>query len=128
MEKSEIIEGNKLIAEFKGYFTESDDPECDSSTYFCDDKPVNISDNEDCETAADDWARWLRLDEMRFHTSWDWLMPVVGKIKNVDAKFRCKHIGAFVSWEHRFKESLYIGIDNTYRDVVEFIKWYNENK
>lgn len=64
----------------------------------------------------------------QYHTSWNELMPVIRKIKDIDPKFQIKHLGAFSSWEHRFKESLYMGIGNTYGTVVEFIKWYNQLK
>ena len=77
----------------------------------------------------------------RFHTSWDWLMPVVEKINN-----------SFVEYEHNDKgivnglvkgkdgewvddrinrvhnAVLQFNIDITYQAVVEFIKWHNLNK
>jgi len=52
---------------------------------------------------------------MEYHTSWDWLMPVVHKI---DEKCR-ERLG--------LNHSLHIGddIDAVYQAVVEFIKEYN---
>jgi hypothetical protein len=55
----------------------------------------------------------------KFHTSWDWLMPVVEK---------CYEFGELGS-EHRqtIEESLIgiVSINSTYAAVVEFIKWHN---
>ncbi len=40
-------------------------------------------------------------DEMRFHESWDWLMPVVEKIESMKADFRIK------SWWNEFNGETY---------------------
>jgi len=48
---------------------------------------------------------------MQFHSSWDWLMPVVEKIYSIDAD-----IDFFKS----------INLEATYKEVVEFIKEYNK--
>lgn len=50
----------------------------------------------------------LLPEEMKFHTSWDWLMPVVEKIGNEN----------YLSFD----------IEDTYNNVVEHIKWYNEQQ
>lgn len=46
--------------------------------------------------------------ELKYHTSWDWLMPVIHKIKESDLDFDVLEIG--------------LPIDETYKAVVEFIK------
>ena len=85
MNKSEIIEGDKLIAEFMG------------------------------EKATGG-----------YHQSWDWLMPVVEKIEeNCPEKpdwtdgntgWPCTLFSATCSpWK----------IENTYKSVIKYIKWYN---
>lgn len=63
--------------------------------------------------------------EVYYSTSWDWLMPVVEMIKS--KMVERKHLGAYVSFESRLKDASWIGIEATYKTVVEFIKWYNEN-
>ena len=103
MENKEIIEGNKLVAEFDGWVIDNSFPDKDR-TYI---KNGGIE-----------------LDTtFKYHTSWDWLMPVVQKICKLHRP----------SKEYFLIEKLYQScFDNTpiktYKAVVEFIKWYNENK
>ena len=73
-------------------------------------------------------------DEMRFHESWDWLMPVVEEIEglrdvNGNAyRFTIDMCNAQIEETNieilggRFK------LDTTYEAVVEFIKYYNKLK
>ena len=115
-------ENNKLIAEFMG--------RCGKE--YPDMYWVNIED-----------TTWTTIDNMKFHKSWDWLMPVVEKIAlmqwtwvqiipDVLGKFPAKsscYIETGVSrvdFKVSTEESTLI--DATYKAVVEFIKWYNENK
>lgn len=61
---------------------------------------------------------WYTSDNLNYHLSWDWLMPVVQKIMDV----------SFFNGE---PEDFYVvrdcipEISNTYKVVVEFIKQYN---
>ena len=52
--------------------------------------------------------------ELPYHTSWDWLMPVVHKIKESDLDFDVLEIG--------------LPIEDVYNAVVEFIKGYNDEQ
>jgi hypothetical protein len=76
-------------------------------------------------------------DLMGYDTSWDWLIPVVEKIETIDIN------GEMVILEAIGKRAKFIlefgcrilpdnegrsKIEATYKAVVEFIKWYNENK
>ena len=56
--------------------------------------------------------------DLQYHTSWDWLMPVVHKI---DEKCR-ERLG--------LNHSLHIGddIDAVYSQVIEFIKEHNDER
>ena len=85
---------------------------------------------------------------MQYNYSWDWLMPVVEKIRKVPSydrdKFGTKVIiygdktsiksGGYGEKEHSksfFNKSVrgkYNSIEPTHKAVVEFIKWYNSNK
>lgn len=96
LKKTEIMKENKLIAEFmqKGS------------------KSLGIYDFDGCH---------YRLDELKFHTSWDWLMPVVESIfERLDSRDN--------SATEIKKYMLLCCLDETYNAVVEFINQYNKNK
>ncbi len=84
---------NKLIAEFMGYVYEDD-------RFFMED------------------SEGVRLyeylpHELQYHSSWDWLMPVVKKIEEQN-----ELIGAHI---------LSTDIGKTHKEVVRFIKEYNND-
>ena len=54
-------------------------------------------------------------EQAQYHTSWDWLMPVVDKIEQVNEGVP----------EQMLHVSLYSTIDEVYEAVVEFIKLIN---
>jgi hypothetical protein len=128
--ETEIIEGNKLIAEFMNH-----------------------------EEDYDEHGVWQKL---QYHSSWDWLMPVVEKIKSgkvnneafgsvhvhmsatgFQAKWNCSILGHLTYripiniHQHTYKEVSipHISVYNessdeplikcTWLAVTEFIKWYN---
>ena len=111
-------EGNKLITEFMG---------CASQLHL---------------TEHPFTGEYTDPDEFKYHSSWDWLMPVVEKIDAIlaDDDFvtisynRCLIDVYAPSWIFPDKEldSLSFGglgdtrIKATWNCVVEFIQWYNE--
>lgn len=66
MTKEEILEGNKLIAEFIQLRGEYDE-----------DKDLIYLESDI------DGKGVYSFSELKYHTSWDWLMPCIGKISNV---------------------------------------------
>ena len=97
----DVIENNKLIAEFMMFETVGD-------------LHLIPFDNTDNDTYLP--------EHMKFHSSWDWLMPVISKITRDESLI-----------ENEYRESImdtvpYGSIEDTHKTVVEFIKWYNENK
>ena len=107
-------ENNKLIAEFMGY---------EIKTY-----STPISD------IITPYGQ-ISEDKLKFHSNWDWLMAVVEKIESLGYSFSI-HLN-WVKICPKGKPNVYIvkyGIGNTkieatYKAVLEFIKWYNnENK
>ncbi len=58
------------------------------------------------------------LENLSYHISWDWLMPVVEKIEQV-------HEGVP---QELINLSLFSTRDEVYNAVVEFINQYNKNK
>ena len=89
---------NKLIAEFMGYPKIANDE--DKRDYL-----------ENC---------------VKYHTSWDWLMPVVLKCKeSVDY---CSDDNALEY--HNIEDEMLsqLSIEDTYQAVVKFIKIYNDER
>ena len=120
----DVIENNKLIAEFMMFETVGD-------------LHLIPFDNTDNDTYLP--------EHMKFHSSWDWLMPVVDKIEDFftiggnELEFQVvtyeDEIKVIAKHPHKAWETLVeVSADgsgkkeNTYKAVVEFIKWYNENK
>ena len=67
-------------------------------------------------------------EELMFDESWDWLMPVVVKVRNI---YRVtKEMNEITSMMYHINDNLLNSdnINDTYVEVVEFIKWYNKNK
>ncbi len=86
------MENNTLIAEFMGYPKIANDE--DKRDYL-----------EDC---------------VKYHTSWDWLMPVVQKCFDTQQPSEGQHY--FIN-----ESLLTMKIEVVYDRVVEFIKQYNES-
>lgn len=90
-----MMKDNKLIAEFMGL-------EFSKGEYY---RPLYNS------------GDWIPQDELHYHTSWDWLIPVVEKIE-----MECEGVPLQL-----LNCNLYSEIGEVYQAVVEFIKIYNES-
>jgi len=64
------------------------------------------------------------FEDLHYHSSWDWLMPVVEKCR-LDS--RCEH-DEDIFWDAIHWALEECSIENTYDAVVRFIKQYNKNK
>ena len=111
-----IEEKNRLIAEFMGY-------EPIKKMLPTPDKYGNLFTKEftvfQIEPIRDDGIINFHIDfELKFHTSWDWLMPVVDKIEQT--------IGGVP--QELLHLSLFSEHIEVYNAVVQFIEWYNEQK
>lgn len=53
-----------------------------------------------------------------YHSDWNWLMPVVEKCFDIECEKMSELKSKFDFWH----------IDLMFKAVVEFIKWYNQNK
>ncbi len=121
----DLRENNILIAEFMG-FTINDDT---------------------CIIPTESGDKERSIDSLTFRYSWDALMPVVEKIESIedgDLPYLSYSINNFcVSIRNGFCQiisgdfmeeydefNIHSGgkLEATYSAVVEFIKWYNENK
>ena len=133
MTNKEILEGNKLIAEFMQY-NDIDCHEC---------KHSGVCNHLQCGLSTQE-----KIEQFKFHSSWDWLMPVVEKIEYLYAtdyilpRFEINsHICSFSVGYSEFKkykqwicgcydsspekEKRNTKIEAAYYVCVEFIKWYN---
>ena len=66
---SQVIKGNVLIANFMGW------DEFNTGSYYTPYDNASYCNGEET-SICDKYA-------LKFHTSWDWLMPCIGKISNV---------------------------------------------
>lgn len=69
---------------------------------------------------------------LEYHKSWDWLMPVVDKIKSLDESEFNYQATNMTLFRKQKKSLLNIPIsseiDVVYSQIVDFIKWYNDAK
>jgi hypothetical protein len=104
---------NRLIVEFMGFKPKMEIPD----VYSYSDMPFFSIRENTPEKVVEGFIGYSK-----YHTSWDWLMPVVSKItQNED----------FIGNEYR--ESIldtipYGNIEDSYKVVIEFIKYYNTIK
>jgi len=73
----------------------------------------------------------------KYNQSWDWLMPVVEKIETLYDKafppdFIAKLLAKEPTIDHHYMDVIALPlstkINEAYGSVVEFIKWYNQQK
>ena len=141
------MKDNKLIAEFMGSKTirinvpfEYDlGEELPTSKNICNSivdamEEVQIEIDEGIINGCD-----LCMETPQYHTSWDLLMPVVDKIESFEDENRCAqyNVNMLQCWveiiHNETSEEIVEaeGINKlqaTYQAVVEFIKFYNQNK
>lgn len=79
------------------------------------------------------------LENLSYHISWDWLMPVVEKIESFEDDNRCCKYNVKIEqcWveiiDNQTSDEI-VSVDGddkilaTYKAVVEFINQYNKNK
>ena len=58
--------------------------------------------------------------ELKYHSSWDWLMPVVEEIKYLEVDPRSKDIVTGLKIAN--------SLDDVHYCVCKFIEWYNEQE
>ena len=97
------IESNRLIAEFMGY-------EIYTSEYKLGRKvnPIFV------KIGRTDFT----LKQLKYHSSWDWLIPVLKKIKSLDVDMS--------TWR-MITHPLDYDIEMVSKQSAEFIQWYNKN-
>lgn len=132
------MNNNKLIAEFMGYKIS------DRGEYLLSDSLPQFlgSDHREwCSNRVEnDNLIWeIPKDCLEYHTSWDWLMPVVEKIEYIESITHGNQFQVMICEEevgiydkHTQTQIVCIPTDgeskltNTYKAVVEFINQYNK--
>lgn len=89
-------------------------------------------------TLEEDITNEWYINDIKFHSSWDWLMPVVEKIESLGFTVSIYHnickieknIDYLTNEEYvQLRKDFNSKLDSVYQTVVEFIKKYNnENK
>jgi len=105
-------EENKLIAEFMGWKVDKSI----SSAHFKKTGGYHLTNG----------TRTMASNQLQYHTSWDWLMPVVEKIEHTSAYVNVK--GCHVKISTWVDVNAPTKLEAVHKAVVEFIKWYNEQK
>ena len=115
-QENELLENNKLIAEFLRANKQPDRIDADVYEY----EMYGII---ECIEDGEDEKHFYHPEEMLFHT-WNWLMPVVEKISQMEDDDFDMQI--YNRYEYVIKLPITVSREAIYKAVVEFIKWYNE--
>lgn len=115
----EVQENNKLIHEFMG------------GRWFSKRYPRNHGIG-----APEAWdnlpAPDIIIEKAKYHSSWDWLMPVVGKIKKMEHDPKEMFMGITLEREMMFTGVTQLPICTTiemlFKKIVGFIQWFNTQK
>ena len=140
MNKNMVLEGNKMIAEFMGW----------KFIYKGKDYKVWNPDFKSEEQHPNDWvfATWIKDDFeeymsriLRYHLSWDWLMPVIEKLNTNHAIIFEYTISLIPICKVMFvpKNDIHLhfvsnesnnitGLEAVFSQVVKFLKWHNAQK
>jgi len=129
MNRNETIEGNKLIAEFVELTTCTDKNHVDDKCYV---DPFGTG--------------YIKANELKYHSSWDWLMKAVEKIELFNLEVEIFRNQCWINWlgggadkypwlekfddmdiHYKGEESIN-KITATWIVVVQFIKWYNSQQ
>ena len=120
------MKDNKLIAEFMGAIG--------TPKYNPTEWDVYLTGCLDVDSDDENAKHFYTPDEMKYHTSWDWLMPVVEKIES-DERYDVDILQYGTRIREGKKEivnniadiSFDKKIEHTYDAVVEFINQLNNN-
>ena len=113
---SEIIEGNKAIAIFMGYkLVEFHSPFLGLGWR-----------NENIKNQLYGLLEGNEERQIYFNTQWDWLMPVVEKIRATVDEEGYNQESAIESQLQIFGCTIFSPIKTVWWCVIQFIEWYNQ--
>lgn len=109
-------ESNKIFATFKGWTV----CECDT----CRQKK-----STQYKWGERNWEVYA-VEDLKFHSSWDWLMPVVEKIESLADIVEIKGIQCLIitfdGIDHVIAKTEKTKLASVYSACLAFIQWYNE--
>lgn len=111
MKQEEIISRNSLIAKFMGWTTHPKHGE-------------GYVINKDKKRVVPSWSDIShegKLSDFNYHSSWDWLMPVVEKIETLRILLPELYKKGFL----KYAKHGYIDIRSEYDSREEFLGWYS---
>ena len=62
----------------------------------------------------------------RYDISWDWLMPVINKIRSMNSTYEVEEVGKY-DWDNEISHYEF-DLELTYESVIKFIKEYNNEE
>jgi hypothetical protein len=115
-------ENNKLIAQFMGHKISTFYAFilCDGTYEAVDKFWTNHGNNFEGDIYTT--GQNIPFDGLKYHISFEWLMPVVNKCYEY-GELDNKHREAIIE---TFSDT--ININDTYKEVINFINWYNKKK
>jgi len=128
MNKQEILENNKLIVEFMEIKKEIIST---NNIHSWSDAPYFYTTENLKEKVIENIVEYSK-----YHEKWDWLMPVVEKIENIDvvASVQIEQPTIYI-WKSSIDSTFedieidifkFSKLEAVYKAVIEFIKWYNK--
>ena len=146
--KVNVLTGNKLIAEFMGFeYIPYVKGQTQSPGWWHKNSSNIIKGKMSSATKlSKDYFLRRRHCELRYYNEWNWIMPVVEKIESIKDKHHgyfgvyinsnsCTIQGTNLRTDIKQDPPIYYSnfvledkLKSTYKAVIEFIKWYNNEK
>ena len=131
MTEQEIIEGNKLIAEFMGhqkyatygYIIHEDGtyPAVDEHWH----EQESFRGSKGKRFTPSTMMLYISHKDLHYDDSWDWLMPVVKKCYRLQYKQGWKKVNCIQHCLTSYDFMSDIAIEIVWEEVIKFINWYN---
>lgn len=141
MVKKDIREGNKLIAEFMGfkYFPYKKEIQENSKTHNLvyqkfgwrlkngdPNRGLHIKFTSYPTDFKDTNYLGRSHNDLKYNSSWDWLIPVIKIIRNTKEFKELDIIPIEFGDDNMIKGLIIQDINTTHKGVIQYIKWYNK--
>ncbi len=117
-------ENNKLIAEFMGGIKSSVPNLINMPQTIGQSSILCVKGSEGLPSSI---YKVEKINKLKYHSSWDWLMPVVEKIMILVMEDDSNELYNSEEWDNITHTLVQIQIKSVYKAVVNFIKEYNQN-